>query len=105
MIRLGNPAPVPQASRLFRIISFAVSIFDGVIQGANYHPAAQYRTVVTNALDMLKGYGIEGSDRQTLDDGAAPSGQDETSWDDLFSSLWEPGQEWAFLKDVGMSMT
>lgn len=87
------PPSVPPTSRLSRIIQFASSIFDGVCQGAAHHPAMQYRTIVANALHTLGQY-------QTQSENAAG-----TSIDDLLSSLMDPGQDWAFLRDLGFSLT
>jgi hypothetical protein len=53
----------------------------------------QYRTIVANALHTLGQY-------QTQSENAAG-----TSIDDLLSSLMDPGQDWAFLRDLGFSLT
>ena len=83
---IGTAQPVPPESTLYRIISFAVAIFDGICQGATHHPAGQYRSIVANALQTLKGYRHEES----------------TGNNDMLASIFDLGQDWTFLRDLGM---
>ncbi|KAK4686971.1 hypothetical protein P7C73_g3149, partial [Tremellales sp. Uapishka_1] len=91
-IRITPPQPVPENSLLHRIIRFALAIFDGVCQGAAHHPAMQYRSIVANALHTLGQY-------QAQVENAA-----ETGIDDMLNALMDPGQDWAFLRDLGFTM-
>nr|XP_019047912.1 hypothetical protein I302_04532 [Kwoniella bestiolae CBS 10118]OCF26842.1 hypothetical protein I302_04532 [Kwoniella bestiolae CBS 10118] len=89
----GSPPPVPESSPLYRIISFAASLFDGICQGAVHHPSMQYRSIVANALNTLEQYQLarEESSMVPVADGI----------DEMLNALFDPGQDWAFLRDMG----
>ncbi|WVQ64057.1 uncharacterized protein L199_002216 [Kwoniella botswanensis] len=91
----GPPPPVPNSSPLYRIISFAASLFDGICQGAAHHPSMQYRSIVANALNTLEQYQLarEESSMVPVADGI----------DEMLNALFDPGQDWAFLRDMGYS--
>ncbi|WRT67574.1 uncharacterized protein IL334_004546 [Kwoniella shivajii] len=89
-----SPPPVLESSRLYRIIRFASTIFDGICQGATHHPAIQYRSIVANALHTLSQYKA-----QEIDINAVGAGIDE-----MLNALLDPGQDWAFLRDSGYTI-
>ncbi|KAL7418671.1 hypothetical protein Q5752_006354 [Cryptotrichosporon argae] len=85
-----TPTFAAPATPLYRIVYFAASIFDGICQGAAYHPAMRYRTVVANALRTLEQY-------PRADEAAAVDAS--ANIDDMLNALLGAEQDWTFLRD------